>query len=436
MSTIHGKLRAKKWSVWTEELYSAPGSPGGDPPSMSSRGSSPLFPPTEDVMKLNRDDMQTYGQCPSWDGLVLVTCEKCARNVKIESLESHITLRHGSKSERSAFSKVLAARSAAALRHCQVRLEPVVSRSLSETPSTNSSTADKSPLHSVCFGGGASSDGASALGGPDLGLMMSGSSSSTSPQPVSFPSSPPAYHHGRLPSSPGSSSLPVSPAPSTAGASRPAIRVADSASAPDTRSPSPDIFMQNRCTAAEEEEGAAEAMEVDHHPVMTASQLEEEGPEDVDMVPLARLPPVHGMSPYQGAGSLGGATAASGSSGTAEALRYLAAEEADSTTPHNVISIPDTEDIPNIEIGIISEGQVLDSINTKYNVSLLKSESSSPPVDSTTATTTVPIPSLTVKNLNTSTSSSMGGSGGIRFGQTGSAAGSRIQVRLSHFFNI
>ena len=55
--------------------------------------------------------------------------------------------------------------------------------------------------------------------------------------------------------------------------------------------------------------------------------------------------------------------------------------EADSTT-HNVISIPDSDDIPNIEIGIISEGEVMDSINTKYNVSILKTDSSA--VDSTT----------------------------------------------------
>jgi hypothetical protein len=197
--------------------------------------------------------------------------------------------------------------------------------------------------------------------------------------------------------------------------------VADSASAPDTRSPSPDIFIQSRCTAEEEE--ATEPMEVDHHhqPV-TASQQLAEVQEDVEMVPLGRLPPpptvTQGLSssPYQ-------------QGGPGEALRYLA-EEADSTTPHNVISIPDTEDIPNIEIGIISEGQVLDSINTKYNVSLLKSESSSP-VDSTTTTTTAPIPSLTVKNLNTSTGSLGGGGAGIRFGPAGSVTGPRIQV-VSH----
>ena len=430
MSTIHGKLRAKKWSVWTEELYSAPGSPGGgDPSSLSSRGSSPLLlPTTEDVMKLNRDDMPTYGQCPSWDGLVLVTCEKCARNVKMESLESHVTLRHGSKSERTAYSKVLAARSAAALRHCQVRLEPV-SRSLSETPSTNSSTADKSPLHGVCFGG-PSADVVSALG-PEMSLL-SGSSSSTSPQPVSFPSSPPTTYHRRLASSPGSSSLPVSPAQSIAATTitavrRPSIRVADSASAPDTRSPSPDLFLQRRGHGEEEEEEdeegeVVEAMEVDI--VETRSQPEvEDEPQDVDMVPVVLPPPVISSSSsfVEVGGQQGGCSPAGGT----DTLRYLGDEADSTTTHHNVISIPDTEDIPNIEIGIISGGQVLDSINTKYNVSLLKSESSSPVDSTTTTTTTAPVPSSpAVRSLGGTTVA------GIRFGQsgTGAAGQQRIQV--------
>jgi hypothetical protein len=391
-------------------------------------------------MKLNRDDMHTYGQSPSWDGLVLVTCEKCARNVKIESLESHVTLRHGSKSERTAFGKVLAARSAAAIRHCQVRLEPVVSRSLSETPSTNSSSAEKSPLHSVCFLEAGDAAAASALEPAELGgLLLSGSSSSTSPQPVSFPSSPPGPPYQRRLVSP-TSSVPVSPAAPVASA---AIRAADSASAPDTRSPSPDIFMQSRSGGPEEEvvmveEEEEEAMEVDHHQGAAAQPAEEV--QDIEMVTLPP-PPSLISSSYQEAAAVvhpgsGGSVVAAVSDANAARPRYMG-EEADSTTAHNVISIPDTEDIPNIEIGIISEGDyILDSINTKYNVSLLKTEtassSSASPVDSTTtmrsssssstvaaAAAVTPGPSLSVKSLS---------SGGLRFGQAAAGGGQRMQV--------
>ena len=204
MSSIHGKLKGKKWSVWTEEL--GPGSPPGDTGRGGhSRASSPA-PPTEDVMKLRREDMHTYGECPIWDRFILVNCEKCNRKVKIESLESHITLRHGSKSERTAYHKGLAAKTAAALKACQVKIAPMNRMLDSDEKKTFSNLPD---------------------------VLISGSSSSTSPLPLSCPSSPP--HLTFRVSSP--SPLPTPTPPLSAA---PSVQPADSASAPDTRSPTPE----------------------------------------------------------------------------------------------------------------------------------------------------------------------------------------------------
>jgi len=309
MSSIHGKLKGKKWSVWTEEL--GPGSPPGDTGRGGhSRPASPV-PPTGDVMKLPREDMHSYGECPLWDRFILVNCEKCSRKVKIESLESHLTLRHGSKSERNAYHKVLAAKTAAALQACQINLAPT-QRGLERD--------EKKPYADT----------------PDV--LVSGSSSSTSPLPVSYPSTPP--HLTFRVSSPSPLPTPTPPL------SAPSIQPADSASAPDTRSPTPDGSRQ-------------EDMDVDN------TDIQEDN--DVDIIP--DLQSSNSFKENQEPPNLSAAAAG---------LNYVG--EADSTT-HNVISIPDSDEIPNIEIGIISEGEVMDSINTKFNVSILKTDSS---VDSTT----------------------------------------------------
>ena len=309
MSSVHGKLKGKKWSVWTEEL--GPGSPPGDTGRGDSNGGSSPVP--DDVMKLSRDDMHTYGQCPIWDRFILVTCDKCSRKVKVESLESHITLRHGSKSERNAYHKVLAARASAALKACETKF---VNRSEeNEEKKTFSNPPD---------------------------AFISGSSSSTSPLPVSYPSTPPQLAF-RV-----SSPSPL-PTPTPPLSSAPSIQPADSASAPDTRSPTPEVSGD-----------IVEHMELD-------SQEEN----NIDMATGLSSSNTIKDTPVINP---------SASPNSAVRLNYMS-EEADSTT-HNVISIPDSEDIPNIEIGIISEGEVLDSINTKYNVSILKTDTS---VDSTTS---------------------------------------------------
>lgn len=304
MSGVHGKLKGKKWSAWTEELD--PGSPPGPSGAPSSRVSSPLV---QDVMKLPKEDMTTYGQCPIFDRFVLVTCSKCSRRVKMEAFESHVTLRHGSKSERSAYHKVMAAKASAALKACQVKLGP-----MARMMDIDEKKGFSDP--------------------PDI--IISGSSSSTSPLPISYPSTPPQFRV----SSP--SPLP-SPTPPLSG---PSIQPADSASAPDTRSPSPQLIHS-------EIPGEVESMDVDTEQDVP-SDLERAATSTVKEAPALKLDP-GGMD--------------------------FVGEEADSTT-HNVISIPDSDDIHNLEIAIISEGQVLDSINTKYNVSILKTDSS---VDSTTS---------------------------------------------------
>jgi len=374
MSSIHGRLKGKKWSAWTEDL--GPDSPPGD----TGRGGQCWVPsplqPSDDVMKLPREDMHIYGQCPIWERFILVTCEKCSRKVKIEALESHLTLRHGSKSERSAYHKEMAARASSALKACQVKLTPMQrgSEEVDEkkglmgggvsavvTPTSNS-------LVSTCTTSAETS--------------VSGSSSSTSPLlPVSYPSTPPQFRV----SSPSPLATPTPPPISAV----PSIQPADSASAPDTRSPSPELALP----AVDEAPGeAVEEMDVDD--IEPRRTLED----DVEMVESKSLS-VGNVFKQSAAATATTATASnsqssarscgSGSNGgnssssmPVNGINFVA-EEADSTT-HNVISIPDSDDIPNIEIGIISEGQVLqvlDSINTKYNVSLLKTDTS---VDSTT----------------------------------------------------
>ena len=318
MSSVHGKLKGKKWSAWTEELD--PGSPSGAS-GASSRVSSPVV---QDVMKLPKEDMHTYGQCPIFDRFVLVTCGKCSCRVKMEAFESHVTLRHGSKSERSAYHKVMAAKASSALKACQVKLGPMARMMDIDEKKTFSDPPD---------------------------IIISGSSSSTSPLPISYPSTPPQFRV----SSP--SPLP-SPTPPLSG---PSIQPADSASAPDTRSPSPQLIHS-------ETPGEVDAMDVD--------PVEHDVPPDIEMAATSSVKEGPALKLDPGGMDFVG-------------------EEADSTT-HNVISIPDSDDIHNLEIAIISEGQVLDSINTKYNVSILKTDSS---VDSTTSIPkTVPRPGQLIQS--------------------------------------
>jgi len=221
---------------------------------------SPVPGPSDDVMKLPREDMAMFGRCPAWDNFVLVVCDKCDKIVKIEAFESHMTLRHGSKSEKSAYHRVLAARAAASLQSCEVKLTSITPLS-TNTHSSASSVAE--------------------AGSREAGEVELPSSSCTTPQPA------------------------------------------------PTRSPSP-------------------SPPPDSEPMDTSDQSE--------TAPALSLP-----------------------------HKYVG-EEADSTT-NNVISIPDTDDMANIEI--ITEGQsLLDSMDFQ--------QPTGPSVDSTSFTLTATSPSISV----------------------------------------
>ena len=150
------ELRGQCWSVLGVDSGNAPSLPPL-PGSGSMVRISPVPAPSDDAMKLPREDMSMFGRCPAWDNFVLVTCDKCDKIVKIEALESHVTLRHGSKSERSAYHRVLAAKAAASLNNCEVKLTPcsTATHSSNSTPTIGSregelpSSSCTSPQHTV-----------------------------------------------------------------------------------------------------------------------------------------------------------------------------------------------------------------------------------------------------------------------------------------------
>ena len=256
--SVHGTLRGQSWSQFSVDSDAAP----VVPPLSHAPGVriSPVPGPSDDVMKLPREDMAMFGRCPAWDNFVLVVCDKCDKIVKIEAFESHMTLRHGSKSEKSAYHRVLAARAAASLQSCEVKLTSITPLS-TNTHSSASSVAE--------------------AGSREAGELEPPSSSCTTPQPA------------------------------------------------PTRSPSP-------------------SPPPDSEPMDTSDQSE--------TAPALSLP-----------------------------HKYVG-EEADSTT-NNVISIPDTDDMANIEI--ITEGQsLLDSMDFQ--------QPTGPSVDSTSFTLTATSPSISV----------------------------------------
>ena len=163
--SVQGQLRGQCWSQLTS-MDTDPGHVASNSGHAASVRISPVPVPSDDVMKLPREDMTTFGRCPAWDNFVLVTCEKCDKIVKIEAFESHVTLRHGSKSERSAYHRDLAAKAAASLQLCEVKLTPC-------------STAPTSSNSSVA--GGQT---------PGIGEAELPSSSCTTPQPMTSTRSP------------------------------------------------------------------------------------------------------------------------------------------------------------------------------------------------------------------------------------------------------
>lgn len=356
MCSVHGKLKGKKWSVWTEEL--GLGSPPGDTGLPDDRSLSPSSTPCrQDVMKLPKEEMAMYGQCPKWDRFVVVTCEKCKRRVKAEALESHVTLRHGSKSERNAYYKIIASKAKTAFRTCQVKLTPIGRFCENEDllKSCDSSQTD---------------------------ILISGSSGSTSPTPsTSHPSTPPQFRG----SSPSPFPTPTPPPLSSGEGLFSNQHAALSISAPETRSPSPD---ESSSRPDDQMEDMVEDLDIDFIDQMPG----DEDMKDVSPVEPVNLPkPVIPLSPpiQRNLQNISVHPRPNISSLPARAPPLMPPASpriplapsmmegvevkvpADSTT-NNVISIPDTDDISNIEIDIISEDLETYSFNTKYNVTLMK----------------------------------------------------------------
>ena len=53
------------------------------------------------AMKLPKEDMVMFGLCPKQDQFILVTCEICGLNVKMQAFQSHMARRHGGEVLRS-----------------------------------------------------------------------------------------------------------------------------------------------------------------------------------------------------------------------------------------------------------------------------------------------------------------------------------------------
>ncbi len=329
MSCIHGKIKCKEWKVLIEEL-----GPVFLPCDTDNENSSSQY--LGDVMKLPKEEMHTYGLCPNWDRFVVIKCDKCNRKIKAEALESHITLRHGSKSERNAYFKILAykAKTSADLRNCQLKFTPIIRLCDNEDQKLCDNNSDLT--------------------------LNSGYSSSTSPTLPSHPSTPPPFRGSSL------SPFPTPTPPlSTEASNKQLVNV----SAPETRSPSPDEVLSRH----NDQSDIVEDLDIDF-----IDQIPDD--EEMESFDASTAPSLNSVEYKQTSMTLSRSeqfkTIHKSEIGPTLSLVSSPAiidsvREADSTT-NNVISIPDSDDISNIEIDIISEGQVTDSINTKYNVTLMK----------------------------------------------------------------
>ncbi|XP_060084370.1 ataxin-7-like protein 1 [Ylistrum balloti] len=75
------------WGNWADNVPFSPES--GDESSKTSDDD------TDHSMKLNREDMGLFGECPSQDEFYLVVCEKCDKVVKPKAFRHHLRNRHG-----------------------------------------------------------------------------------------------------------------------------------------------------------------------------------------------------------------------------------------------------------------------------------------------------------------------------------------------------
>ena len=94
-------LKGRSWQEWPLE-------PDDDwepvPAAQVTNLTSPMCSPTvpviaesapppnkfaDDVMKLPRREMHLFGQCPVRDDFILVVCDLCSKNIKLESFGEH-----------------------------------------------------------------------------------------------------------------------------------------------------------------------------------------------------------------------------------------------------------------------------------------------------------------------------------------------------------
>ncbi|XP_069142238.1 ataxin-7-like protein 1 [Argopecten irradians] len=75
------------WGNWADNVPFSPES--GD------EGSKHSDDDNDHSMKLNREDMGLFGECPSQDEFYLVVCEKCDKVVKPKAFKHHLRNRHG-----------------------------------------------------------------------------------------------------------------------------------------------------------------------------------------------------------------------------------------------------------------------------------------------------------------------------------------------------
>nr|XP_023651820.1 ataxin-7-like protein 1 [Paramormyrops kingsleyae] len=101
MATLDGKLPSpdtflyKPWSTYADaaKLYFCGGARGND-----TVGKELLLDGRGEAMKLSKDDMRVFGQCPAQDDFCLVVCNICNQVVKPQGFQMHCERRHGSSS--------------------------------------------------------------------------------------------------------------------------------------------------------------------------------------------------------------------------------------------------------------------------------------------------------------------------------------------------
>ncbi|XP_034000803.1 ataxin-7-like protein 2b isoform X2 [Trematomus bernacchii] len=78
------------WSCWVVKANILPSDAGSNVEDSSKNGRNRC-----ETMALRREDMHTFGHCPSHDEMYLVVCSHCGQVVKPQAFEKHCERRHG-----------------------------------------------------------------------------------------------------------------------------------------------------------------------------------------------------------------------------------------------------------------------------------------------------------------------------------------------------